>query len=111
MWGGWASGGIPKVHYPIPHHSALQIHWRSRGYNPSQDLPSLVLDFVKLHLLMARLWCSHADGPCCSSAGATHTSQGHLSAHPPDPPMTCSFWAQVLLTPGLEPLVTAGLSP
>uniref|UniRef100_A0A452F1X5 Semaphorin 4G n=1 Tax=Capra hircus TaxID=9925 RepID=A0A452F1X5_CAPHI len=42
-----------------PAHPGLCCHsgedsLRSRGYNSSQDLPSLVLDFVKLHPLMAR---------------------------------------------------------
>lgn len=39
---------------PIPPTQCITDSLRRRGYNSSQDLPSLVLDFVKLHPLMAR---------------------------------------------------------
>ncbi|XP_043781008.1 semaphorin-4G [Cervus elaphus] len=48
-WGRY-EGGVPE---PRPG-SCITDSLRSRGYNSSQDLPSLVLDFVKLHPLMAR---------------------------------------------------------
>ncbi|XP_006831532.1 PREDICTED: semaphorin-4G [Chrysochloris asiatica] len=43
-------GGVPE---PRPG-SCITDSLRSRGYNSSRDLPSMVLDFVKLHPLMAR---------------------------------------------------------
>lgn len=48
-WGRY-EGGVPE---PRPG-SCITDLLRSQGYNSSQDLPSLVLDFVKLHPLMAR---------------------------------------------------------
>uniref|UniRef100_G1RXM9 Semaphorin-4G n=1 Tax=Nomascus leucogenys TaxID=61853 RepID=G1RXM9_NOMLE len=48
-WGRY-EGGVPE---PRPG-SCITDSLRSQGYNSSQDLPSLVLDFVKLHPLMAR---------------------------------------------------------
>ncbi|MEJ1276333.1 sema domain immunoglobulin domain (Ig) transmembrane domain (TM) and short cytoplasmic domain (semaphorin) 4G [Cricetulus griseus] len=48
-WGRY-EGGVPE---PRPG-SCITDSLRSRGYNSSQDLPSPVLDFVKLHPLMAR---------------------------------------------------------
>lgn len=50
----WEAGDkSPEVHHPHPP-QCITDSLRSRGYNSSQDLPSLVLDFVKLHPLMAR---------------------------------------------------------
>ncbi|XP_012294781.2 semaphorin-4G isoform X3 [Aotus nancymaae] len=48
-WGRY-EGGVPE---PRPG-SCITDSLRNQGYNSSQDLPSLVLDFVKLHPLMAR---------------------------------------------------------
>lgn len=54
---GQAGGRAPRAHLPFPTTPLPQCitdSLRSKGYNSSQDLPSLVLDFVKLHPLMAR---------------------------------------------------------
>jgi plexin B len=48
-----AGGGILRFTTTSPP-QCITDSLRSRGYNSSQDLPSLVLDFVKLHPLMAR---------------------------------------------------------
>lgn len=64
LWGAQAGGQnpwesrilvrSPEVHHPCPLPQCITDSLRSQGYNSSQDLPSLVLDFVKLHPLMAR---------------------------------------------------------
>lgn len=53
---GWIVGllwGVLRFTTRLPPQCITDV-LRSQGYNSSQDLPSLVLDFVKLHPLMAR---------------------------------------------------------
>ncbi|EHB18508.1 Semaphorin-4G [Heterocephalus glaber] len=77
-WGRY-EGGVPE---PRPG-SCITDSLRSRGYNSSQDLPSLVLDFVKLHPLMARPMVPSRGRPLLLKRNVHYT---HLTGTPVSTP-------------------------
>ncbi|XP_023571247.1 semaphorin-4G isoform X1 [Octodon degus] len=82
-WGRY-EGGVPE---PRPG-SCITDPLRSRGFNSSQDLPSLVLDFVKLHPLMARPVVPTRGRPLLLKRNVRYT---HLTAIPVSTPAGLTY--------------------